>query len=89
MRADKTTVHNKVFMFLSSDDVSDKYIVTKTIQKTAIEYDLSLNVNTDCVYNKYFQNKLSRMCLLKRKQNGNNCCTALLKCQYIEIFIVN
>lgn len=39
-------------MFLSSEDVSDKYIVTKTIQKTAIEYDLSLNVNTDCVYSK-------------------------------------
>lgn len=52
MRADKTTVHDKVFMFLSSEDVSDKYIVTKTIQKTAIEYDLSLNVITDCVYNK-------------------------------------
>ncbi len=46
MRADKTTVHNKVFMFLSSKDVLDKYIVKKTIQKTAIEYDLSLM----CIY---------------------------------------
>lgn len=39
-------------MFFSSKDVSDKYIVSKTIQKTAIKYDLFLNVYTACVYNK-------------------------------------
>lgn len=54
MRADKTTVHNKVLMFLSSEDVQDKYIVSKTIQKTAIEYDLSnsFDVYANSVYNK-------------------------------------
>lgn len=54
VRADKNTVHNKVFMFLSSEDVPDKFIVSKTIQKTANEYDLSnsFDVYADCIYNK-------------------------------------
>lgn len=54
MRADTITVHKKVFMFLSSQDVPDKYIVSKTIQKTAIEHDLwnSFEVYGDSVYNK-------------------------------------
>lgn len=45
MRADKTLLHNKVFVFLSSKDVPDKYIVSKTNQKTTIEYDLSNSFN--------------------------------------------
>lgn len=54
MRAENITVHNKVFMFLSSEDVPDKYIVSETIQKTSIGYDLSNSVDVyrDSVYNK-------------------------------------
>lgn len=54
MRAENITVHNKVFMFLSSQDVPDKYIVSETIQKTSIGYDLSNSVDVyrDSVYNK-------------------------------------
>lgn len=54
MRADNITVHNKLFMFLSSENVPDKYIVSETIQKTSIGYDLSNSVDVyrDSVYNK-------------------------------------
>lgn len=58
-RADKTTVHNNIFIFLSSDDVSKKYIITKAIQKTAIEYSLSnvfdsaVIVNNKIMYSKH------------------------------------
>lgn len=54
MRAENITVHNKVFMLLSSQDVPDKYIVSETIQKTSIGYDLSNSVDVyrDSVYNK-------------------------------------
>lgn len=54
MRAENITVHNKVFMFSSSEDVPDKYIVSETIQKTSIGYDLSNSVDVyrDSVYNK-------------------------------------
>lgn len=73
MKADNITVHKKVFMFLSSQDVADKYIVSKTIQKTSIEYDLSnsVDVNGDSVYNKsIFSKQVVKNVLLKRKQNG-------------------
>ena len=63
-RADKTTVHKKVFMFLSSEDVSDKYIVKKTIQKTAIEYDLSLMcIYRLCLQQSYIFKTSSQECL--------------------------
>lgn len=41
-------------MFSSSEDVPDKYIVSETIQKTSIGYDLSNSVDVyrDSVYNK-------------------------------------
>lgn len=72
-------------MFLSSEDVSDKYTVSKTIQNTAIECELSLKVYTNCFYNKapFSKQVVKNVIILKRKHNINNCCTPLMKCQYI------
>lgn len=53
MRAENITVHNKMFMFSSSEDVPDKYIVSETIQKTSIGDLLnSVDEYRDSVYNK-------------------------------------
>lgn len=60
-------------MFLSSEDVLDKCIVSKTIQKTPIENDSSnsFDVYGDSVYNKtIFLKQVVKNGLLKRKHNG-------------------
>lgn len=49
-----------MFVFLSSKDVPDKYIVSKTNQKTTIEYDLSNS------FNAYAESNFNKTLFLKQ-----------------------